>query len=167
MTCDSCKRTKLWNQGKVSASSCVLPGARRYRMVLRGSAVTDVCGVCATCHQIIALWFNTATRHKAGVTWRAATELSPLVSRLSLRTAEQAHRKAAQTPHRALGPGCSQTMGSIWSCSVLALHWLEFQHPQGACPSSHVHPSDARSVPSLPRPRLCTPVPAQVGALKP
>lgn len=117
---------------------------------------------------MIALWFNTATCHKAEVTWCAATggvgatERSPLVS------AEQAHRKAAQTPHRAPGLRCPQVNGSIWSGSVLALRWLKFQHPEGALPSSHsLFPSDAHSVPPLQRPQLCTPVPAQVGPLKP
>lgn len=85
-----------------------------------------------------------------------------------LRIAEQAHRKAAQTPHRPRG---SQVNASI--CSVLTLPWLEFQHPGGAFPSSTlcfhpvVHPSHAHAGPPLQRAQLCTPVPAQVGPLKP
>lgn len=121
--------------GKVAANSCML--LRLTDTVQHGSAVTDVCGLCTTWHQIIALRFNTATCHKAEVTLHAGMKwggwlslesplFSSLVSHLLPGSLECMHcwagtqARNTHTHHREpQGLRCLEVNRIIWSCSVL------------------------------------------------
>ncbi len=124
--------------GKVAVNSCMLP--RLTDTVEHGSAMTDVCGLCTTWHQIIALRFNTATSHKAEVTLHAGMKqggrLSPesppfssLVSHPLTGSPECTHcwagtqtRTTHTSHHREpWGLRCLEVNRIIRSCSVLTL----------------------------------------------